>query len=444
MSWPGGSLAGRVAMATALAGALAAALAAFVSWRIATELIDQAEDRRLRESVQIFFYDLELRDASTTLEQAIADELTELGPSSVRFAVYEHAQHVGGDQLGLPERECVATHKGDLVQRVCASSRGGITVVAATTRAGGASRRFILGSVLASLTAAGLAALIGQRVARWAISPLQALTRSLDQVRAEEPSPNALPDARNVPEVELVRDALASLVRRLAASLARARRFSADAAHELRTPLTVLSGQLDLMLDEAPSEQRRAELQPLQSRVRALSRLVERLLVLATSEQNLLKGAHPVALEDVVRHSVEGLAEAERGRVDLQVEAQGVTNGDESLLGVAVDNALDNALKFSGQAPVTLRVTEQARLVLVDVIDHGPGLSEGDRLRAFDAFFRTPGARASGLPGHGIGLALVSQVSRLHGGSCQFLEAPKGAHLRLTLPAWQPRESPTL
>lgn len=439
MKWLPSSLGGRVALATAVAGALAALIAASVSWKIATALIDQAEIARLSSSAEIFQNDLDMRDpVKVTLDDAIAEELVELGPASIRIAVYENGRHIGGDRLKIPPNKCWATEHDNVIQRACSSVRGPITVVAATTRAAGASPRFIFGSLLASLAAALVTAVLGRRAARWALAPLEELTQSLDRVRAEEPSVDALPPLRDVREVAVLREALAALVFRLGDSLARARRFSADAAHELRTPLTVLSGQLELLLEETSSGDRRAELLALHLRVQTLTRLVERLLVLATSEQGPLASASPVALEDVARQCVNTLPAKERARVRLEIDAQGVTRGDEYLLGALVDNAVDNALKFSNEGPVTLRVSESYHEVLLDVIDEGPGLDEPTRRRAFDAFFRSPAARASGQPGHGIGLALVAQVTRQHGGNCAFLEAQRGAHLRIWLPIWRP------
>lgn len=437
MSWLPSSLGGRVALATASAGALAALLAAVVSWQIATARVDEAEAARLRASAEIFINDLQMRGPAAPLQQAIDEELEELAPASIRIAVYQNGARIGGDPLPIPQEKCSAVQQGGLIQRVCTASRGSLTVVAATSRAIGASRSFIVGSVLASLVAALVAAWLGQRVARWAIAPLKLLTDGLERVRTEEPSPEALPHPGDVREVLVLREALSALVIRLGDALARARRFSADAAHELRTPLTVLSGQLDLLLEDTPSGEKRTELLALQLRVQTLTRLVERLLLLATSEQAPLLNASPVAIEDVARQCVEALPAKEKTRVHLEIDAQGVTNGDEQLLAALLDNALENALKFSGDGPVVVRVSETLSEVVLDVIDAGPGLDADARQRAFDPFFRTASARAEGLPGHGIGLALVAQVTRQHGGSCSFLDVRRGAQLHVALPAWR-------
>ena len=75
---------------------------------------------------------------------------------------------------------------------------------------------------------------------------------------------------------------------------------------------------------------------------------------------------------------------------------------------------------------------------VVAVTDAGPGVPAGDRARVFDAFYRSAGARADGVRGHGVGLALVARIARAHGGSAAFEDAPTGARLVLRLPRWRP------
>ena len=85
------------------------------------------------------------------------------------------------------------------------------------------------------------------------------------------------------------------------------------------------------------------------------------------------------------------------------------------------------ALRFG--VPVVSRIPLVAR-------ETAPGIAAVDRERVFEPFHRTPGARASGLPGHGIGLALVAHVAALHAGRASFVapDAERGARLRIELP----------
>ena len=99
---------------------------------------------------------------------------------------------------------------------------------------------------------------------------------------------------------------------------------------------------------------------------------------------------------------------------------------------MAVENAVDNALKFS-EGPVRVAVFEEAETVAIEVSDEGDGVPEADRERVFEPFHRLPGARAS-TEGMGLGLALIAHVTTMYGGSARFAPVARGATLRITLP----------
>jgi signal transduction histidine kinase len=82
-----------------------------------------------------------------------------------------------------------------------------------------------------------------------------------------------------------------------------------------------------------------------------------------------------------------------------------------------------------------VRVHGDARAI-IDVVDHGPGIPAAERAQVFTAFYRRTDARTRSTPGHGVGLALIAHVAGAHGGTAELLDAPRGAHLRITLPRW--------
>lgn len=406
---------------------------------IAIRLVDDAEDQRLRESARVFLTEVRGHESDdSTLLRALEDEQAELTASSIRLVVYRGGRLVGGHDLPLPQAGCVSEEHGRATYRACIESFGELRVVAGAARASRAPWQFAVGCSLATLVAAIAAAIASRRVARWAVAPLTQLASSLDRVKAEEPTAKHLPHHGGVREVAALHEALSALVSRLGDSLLRARRFSADAAHELRTPLTILSAEVDLLLEDMPPSPEAAALERIRSRVRTVSRLVERLLVLATTPAHAVLPNEPVCVEDVVREVVSALSSAESARVEVIVESEGTIHGDEGLLAILVENALDNALKFSNAEPVAIRIAANASTVLLDIDDRGPGISKSDRERVFEAFYRSPSARADGMPGQGIGLALVAEVARIHGGNAAFVDSSHGAKLRVELPAWEP------
>jgi signal transduction histidine kinase len=237
--------------------------------------------------------------------------------------------------------------------------------------------------------------------------------------------------------VESIRRALLDLLGRVNDLIGQARHFAGDAAHELRTPLATLRAELELMAEGSEGATRDA-LNRVSSRTEKLSALVDRLLVLALPSQNLAQGFENVALSDVVTDVVTTLPAGARARVHTELGIEGLVRGDERLLTSLVTNALENALKFSS-GPVDVRLTETGIEELkLEVHDRGPGIPIELRNRVFEPFFRAAPGSAQG---HGLGLALIGHIARVHGGAATFADSSAGAKLVVTLPAWESAEA---
>ena len=423
------SLTARVALGTALAGGLAAVLAAAASIVISDRLVLAAEDRRLRAQASIAVREI----AKTPRASQVEDEMEEIAPEGYRLAVFQGDQLLAGHPsvTDLAAGSC-ASRDAD-TYRACSVGSRELRVVVSMARTPLDQTSLFLACGLAVLVSAVVSAALGRRAAKWALAPLTRLGASLRGL--DEADPKAIAGDDRTAEVAALRAALGGLVARLGSSLDSARRFSADAAHEMKTPLTVLRAELELLAEEPLAPGVLATVEKLRLRVVAISKLVERLLTLANATDNAKLAQDAVAMEDVVRDIVERLGATARERVVVTVTDPGMVLGDETLLGALVENAVDNALKFSAER-VELHVRADDGVV-VDVTDRGPGIAPADRLRAFEAFFRTPASRASALPGHGVGLALVAQIATAHGGAAELVDPPAGGPgvcLRVRLP----------
>lgn len=428
------SLVTRVAIGNAVAAGITALLAAVASLVLVERLGLAAEDRRLRGTAAIATR--EIRDPSRL--EAIEHEVREVAPENIRLTVFSSRRFVGGDPSVSPldPDTCVTSPNGNY--RVCAMGSEHLCIAAASPRSPRNRTAEVVACALAALLAAGIAASLSRRAATWALEPLTRLRRSLDALT--EANAGAVSGEDYTLETAALRGAIADLVARLAVSLDAARRFSADAAHEIKTPLTVLRAELELLAEEPLPADVQATLEKLGRRIEALARLVDRLLALSNASDRTRLAREAVALEDVFDEVIARLGEPARSRVVVHHEAQGMVVGDETLLAAVIENAVDNALKFSSGA-VSASVAEANGSVIVTVCDRGPGIPESERERVFEPFFRTPASRASALPGHGVGLALVQQVVHGHGGTARFVDPPgeqPGVALRIVLPAWRP------
>ena len=188
-------------------------------------------------------------------------------------------------------------------------------------------------------------------------------------------------------------------------------RLVQDAGHELRTPLTSLQMNLDA-LERYPSmgqADRDAILTDLQAETHELTQLVNEIVTVASGVQAGERVA-PVDLLAVVQ-DVATRFERRTGHPIRIVGTSELVLGQRTSLSRAVSCLLDNACKFD-RGPEPIEVVVSDRTVAVE--DHGPGIPADELERVFDRFHRAESARA--LPGSGLGLSIVRDVARRHGG----------------------------
>jgi two-component system sensor histidine kinase QseC len=209
-----------------------------------------------------------------------------------------------------------------------------------------------------------------------------------------------------------------SLLRRLEASFARERRFSADAAHELRTPIAALKIQVDNLAYAMPAP---AEtLVKLQLGIERLSHLVEQILILnrVAPDQYLGRFEH-VSLDASVRRSIAEHAESLSTKM-LDIELLGSEStvwGDALALDSLLSNLISNAIRYTPNGgSIRVQTSSGPEGVTLDVIDSGVGIAPALRERVFDRFYRVDGDRHDpAVGGCGLGLSIVRQVADLHG-----------------------------
>ncbi len=293
--------------------------------------------------------------------------------------------------------------------------------------------------LVTSLFGVAGAALIGTFVSRATLRPVREIGDAALLV-AQTQDLSAL-----IPEVgpqEIA--AIAHSVNRMLVTLDSTRQHQSrlvdDLSHELRTPLTSVRANLDLLLriegdPEAvtllPTADRRALLTDLQAQLVELSELFTQLVELARqdsapeAEETIDVAALLYRASRRVRLRAPGVDFEVRAAPDL------VLTGRPVALERAVVNLLDNAAKFgpaNGQVVVTARPGE------ITVTDEGPGVAAGEAERVFDRFYRAPTTRS--LPGRGLGLSIVAETAREHGGSASVVGGVEpGATFRLTLPS---------
>jgi signal transduction histidine kinase len=199
----------------------------------------------------------------------------------------------------------------------------------------------------------------------------------------------------------------------------------ANCSHELRTPLTRIAVAASLLSDAADAKTRES----LKHDIAELDQLIEEILLASRLDaQPILDRHEPVDLL--------ALAAEEAAHYDL--EATGVpvgVSGDRLLLRRLIRNLLENARRYAGDGPIAISVAAEAGRAVLEVADHGPGVPASERERIFEPFYRLEQTRENGR-GSGLGLALVRQIARRHGGEAVCLAAEGGgSRFRIDLPA---------
>jgi len=210
-------------------------------------------------------------------------------------------------------------------------------------------------------------------------------------------------------------------------------------AHDLRTPLGRIRNRLDEMLRSgATSEQLRDAAATSIHGIDELIVILDKLLQIAEAEAATRRQCFQrVTLKDIIKDVVELYdATAEASGVTLTVDVVGEPTalGDKDLLASATANLVDNALKYGGRAETTVRVgaREDRASVSILVRDEGPGIPVEERAKVVTRFYRLDRSRS--LPGNGLGLAIVTAISHLHGGTLSLEDAGPGLVARIVLP----------
>ena len=198
----------------------------------------------------------------------------------------------------------------------------------------------------------------------------------------------------------------------------------ANASHELRTPLTRIRMAVELMREGTDSRRKR----DVERDIAELDTLIDEILLASRLDVVTERGAE----EDV---DLLALATEECSRYeDAEVEGQPVTvRGDPRLLRRMTRNLLENARRH-GAPPIEVRVNRADGMAELRVSDHGPGIPDAEREDVFRPFHRFAGGGDRG--GTGLGLALVRQIARRHGGDARYLgREPSGSCFVVSLDA---------
>ena len=275
-----------------------------------------------------------------------------------------------------------------------------------------------------SLIITVLLALLGGAVTYFisghALRPIREFSDKIEEVQAQNLSDSRI-EENNVKELNQLGISYNKMLERLSEAFEIQRQFTANAAHELRTPLALMQVQLDLYNSASHPGNDADTLQTIKMVTEQndkLNRMVKTLLDM--SELQSVGRDDKIILDAIVE---EVLADLEPLAVEKNINLIGkcedaIMIGSDILIYRLVYNLVENAIKYNhplGQ--VTVTAYQRNKHVYLSVEDTGSGIPKELRERVFEPFFRVDKSRSRELGGVGLGLALVSEIVRVHDGS---------------------------
>ena len=303
-------------------------------------------------------------------------------------------------------------------------------------------RDVMIHALFTSLFWVGLVGLVGGLVMSFRI------LRRIDAMNASAKSIMTGDLARRLPlagtgdELDRLAENLNAMIGRIAGLMTGMREVSDNIAHDLRTPLTRLrNGAEEALRSGGDAERQRDALERVIGEADDLMAVFNALLLIARTEagagrDTLMAGDVGTVVADVVE-LYEPSAEEEGVTVRSAIEPGLTARINRELLGQALSNIIDNALKYGvpvdgSVAEVSVAVRRTGSGVEVVVGDRGAGIPAQDRSRVLDRFVRLEGSRSR--PGSGLGLSLATAIARLHGGDLVLGDNAPGLRVTLTLP----------
>ena len=241
--------------------------------------------------------------------------------------------------------------------------------------------------------------------------PVKRLAKELDARKESDLTPvtaNKLPS-----ELDVFIDSINRLFLKTSGALANERRFIADAAHEMRTPLTAISLQAQSLKEELLPDEEEDKVHQLKQAITRQRKLTNDLLAFARSQCGHELKLSTFYIKDLFVEVIDDLGSlADNKDIDLGLigECTDTITTDRTTLKSIVSNLVSNALKYTqNEGQVDLTCYQEKEHLHIVVQDNGPGISEDDLKKVFNAFYRVGGDTAK-IEGSGLGLSIVKSA----------------------------------
>jgi signal transduction histidine kinase len=220
----------------------------------------------------------------------------------------------------------------------------------------------------------------------------------------------------------------------------RQREFVRDASHELRTPITVARGHAELARATAQDPRTERDMEVILDELDRLSRLSDRLLVLAAADHPDFLARQELQVRPFVQDRARRWAQTAPRAWEAAIGADGSVPADRDRLATAVDALVENAVDATEDGDrIRIGAAAEGAMLVIEVADAGKGIDAQLLPHLFERFWRPQEDRGRGSGGTGLGLAIVRAIAEAHGGTAEVSSSSgEGSVFRLRLPHFTP------
>ncbi len=235
-------------------------------------------------------------------------------------------------------------------------------------------------------------------------------------------------------EIGRLRDTLNDLFDRLEHQIGQITQFTDNASHQLMTPLTVMKTELEFIQKKCTREGCKDSLIILDEQTQRMTHIIKTLLILAKDCKDCTDTRTVFNLKRLVEDDIKQLFK--EYNINYTIESEVLLRGNKDYFSMVIQNLINNAIKYSpADSKILFRVISKNSHTKIFVEDFGIGLSDKDRDRIFERFYRGAAAENSDIPGYGLGLSLVSSIVRSMGGTVDVEKnKPQGTIFIITVP----------
>ena len=264
------------------------------------------------------------------------------------------------------------------------------------------------------------------------LEPLDKFSRQIEQIQLKNITDYEVRE-NPIKEFQKLTKSFNQMLERLNESYKNEREFTARAAHELRTPLTIINSQIDLFEEKNMDEKELSDLmEMIKNESDRLSKLVTSLLNL--SELRSISRNEKVELSSLIEEAIQDLSFlSDKKHINIENNCREIyIEGSDILIYRAFYNLIENAIKYNkeyGYIKIYSKIKEN--FVEIFVEDNGVGIILKEKDNIFKAFYRIEGNKEKG---SGLGLSLVKETIKIHGGEIKVLNKEKGSLIKVSFP----------